>query len=96
MDEVELIMRANGKKRFEVAVKVHPDGSIEKGVFIDGEHLDYSIDITAYKQACKMGIHYKKAVQEDIVKHFTASVSDVVGRRVTVEDLIEAHKTGWI
>ena len=96
MDEVELIMRELGKKRFEVALKIHPNGSIEKGIFVDGEHLDYSVDITSYREACKMGTHMKRAVQEDIVKHFTGSVSEVVGRKVTVEELIEAHKTGWI
>ena len=96
MDEVELIMREMGKKRFEVAVRIHPDGSIEKGIFIDGEHLDYSIDITAYRQACKMGPHMKRAVQEDIAKHFLSSVSEFVGRKVGIQELKDAHKTGWI
>ncbi len=96
MDEVEVIMREQGMKRFEVAVKLHPNGTIEKGIFIDGEHLDYSIDITAYMAAAKEGLHMKRAVQADIAKHFIACVSEVVGRKVTVQELIEAHKTGWI
>jgi len=39
---------------------------------------------------------YQRAVKEDIVKHFTNSVSEVIGRKVTMEDIAKATKTGWI
>jgi len=39
---------------------------------------------------------YKKAVQADIVKHFVDSVSDFLGRKVTMKEVNEATKRGWI
>jgi len=35
-------------------------------------------------------------VQKDIEKHFVESVSEVVGRKITPEEIKEATKTGWI
>jgi hypothetical protein len=84
------------KKRFEVKFRQHPDGFVEKDVFIDGERLDYSINLSDYFEAAKMGAQFKKAVQEDIVRHFTESVSEFLGRRVTIKDIENAIKTGWI
>lgn len=84
----------HGKKYFEVKTKKHPDGSIEKSIWIDGYHLDYSIDISDYWKACKMG--YKKSAQESIIKYFTEAVSDIVGRKVTIKEIIDAHVTSWI
>lgn len=69
---------------------------ILKKLFIDGEKLDYSIDMTAYLEACKMGPHMRLAVQKDIAKHFTESVSEVVGRKLTMDDIKVAIQTGWI
>lgn len=87
------------KKKFEVKMRQHPDGSLEKAIFIDGEKLDYSIDISAYMEARKMGPMFKIAVQKDIEKHFTESISEILGRRVTMEELKkafeEAHKQGF-
>lgn len=84
------------KKRFEVKFRQHPDGFQEKDIFIGGEKMDYSIDISAYREASKMGLVYKIAVQRDIEKHFTQCVSEVVGRKVTLEDIKKAIATGWI
>jgi hypothetical protein len=89
-------MKEIEKRRFEVMMRRHPNGSIEKAVFIGGEMLDYSIDVQSYLEACKMGPHFKIAVQRDIEKHFTESVSEFLGRRVTLDDIKEAIKTGWI
>lgn len=89
-------MEEIAKKKFEVKLGVHPDGSMEKAVFIDNEKLDYSIDISAYREACRMGPHFKLAVQKDIEKHFTKSVSEVVGRYVTIDDIKTAIQTGYI
>lgn len=84
------------KKRFEVKFFQHADGYKEKDVFIDGEKLEYSIDISSYLEASKMGLVYKLAVQRDIERHFCESVSEVLGRKVTVEDIKRAIITGWI
>lgn len=84
------------KKRFEVMCRKLDDGTLEKAIFIDGEKLDYSIDITAYMDACRMGPAMKLAVQRDIERHFTESVSEVVGRKLTIEDIKKALKNGWI
>ena len=84
------------KKKFEVKIRKNSDGSIDKAIFIDDELLDWSIDMNSYMEACKMGFQYRRAVQRDIEKHFVDSVSDFVGRYVTMEDIKKAIKTGWI
>jgi carbon monoxide dehydrogenase subunit G len=89
MNEVE-------KKRFEVKMRLHPDGSIEKQIFIGGEMLDWSVDSSSFLEAKKMGPQYMRAVQDDIAKHFIESVGEFLGRRVTLDDIKEAIKTGWI
>jgi hypothetical protein len=89
-------MKEHEPKRFEVMMRRHPNNEIEKKIFIDGVMLDYSIDIAAYLEACKMGLQYKLAVQRDIEKHFAECVSEVLGRKVTLDDIKKAIKTGWI
>jgi lipoate-protein ligase A len=37
-----------------------------------------------------------KAVQDDIAKHYVESISDFLGRKITIQEVIEAIKTGWI
>lgn len=84
----------HGKKFFEVKIEKLSDGTMKKGIWIDGEYLDYSINVNDYFRACQMG--YKKDVQENIIKHFVKSVSEFVGRKVTAQEIIEAHRTNWI
>lgn len=84
------------KSKFEVRVYKTPDGQIKKDVFINNELLDYSIDISSYREACQMGQLYKIEVQKSIEKHFTESVSEVLGKKVTIEDIKKAIITGWI
>jgi hypothetical protein len=84
------------KKSFEVKMRMHPDGSIEKKIFIGGEMLDWSVDSSSFIEAQKMGPQFMRAVQEDIAKHFIQSVSDFLGRKVTLEDIQQGIKTGWI
>ncbi len=83
-------------KRFEVKMRKHPNGELEKAVFIDGEKLDWSIDISSFREACRMGMQYKLAVQGDIAKHFTHSVGEVLGRFVSIAEIKSAIQTGWI
>ena len=86
----------NQRKRFEVRMRVHPNGSVEKKIFIDGEMLDWSVDSSSFLEANRMGPQFMRAVQEDIAKHFIESVSEVLGRKVSLEDIKNAIKDGWI
>jgi len=85
-----------GKVKFETRIKLHSNGSVEREVWIGGEKFDWSMDVTSFHEAVKMGPMYKKAVQADIVKHFVDSVSDFLGRKVTMKEVNEATKRGWI
>lgn len=71
-------------------------GALEKAIFIDGELLDWQIDMNSYVEACKMGMHFQREAQKSIEKHFVDSVSDTLGRKVTMEEIKVAIKTGWI
>jgi hypothetical protein len=84
------------KKKFEVKFRMDESGNMEKDVFIGDERLDYSINIADYMEAAKMGLQMKHAVQQDIAKHFTKSVSEFLGRHVTIKEIENAIKTGWI
>jgi hypothetical protein len=94
--KVEEQLRELGKAKFETKIFMHPNGNMERKIFIDGIMLDYSVDVTAYVDALKMGPEYEAAVKADIVRHFTSCVSDMVGRKVTYEEVFNATKTGWI
>lgn len=72
------------------------NGGIEKAIFIDGELLDWSVDISSLMEAKRMGPVFFRAVQRDIERHFVESVSEVVGRKVTPEEIKNATATGWI
>jgi hypothetical protein len=92
----EIIPPWEGAKTFEVKMCKHPNGTIEKAIFIDGEMLDWSIDMNSYLEAVKMGFAYQREAQKSIEKHFQESVSDFLERRVTIEEIKQATKTGWI
>lgn len=106
MSENPLIINAppldkdgNPKKSFEV--KMRPLGStpqdgIEKAVFVDGQKLDFKIDVIRFLEAKKAGPHYMRQIQKEIEENFIKSVSDALGRRVTVEEIKVATATGWI
>lgn len=81
---------------FETRVMQHPNGSLERTIFIDGVMLDYSVDISSLHEAMKMGPQYAEAVKADIVRHFCSCVSDMVGRKVTYDEIIQATKNGYI
>ena len=85
-----------GKKSFMVRAIKGKDGGIKHAIFIDGEMLDWAIDMHDYLDAMKMGPMYLNAIKADIVKHFIESVADFLGRKVTIEELNHARKVGWI
>jgi hypothetical protein len=68
----------------------------EKRVYIGGEYFDWSIDHEALEYAKNMGPEYLRIAQQDIENHFAECVSDFINRRVTVEDIKKATKTGLI
>ena len=84
------------KLSFEVKMRKGKRDTVEKAIFIDGELLDWSIDVSSFMEAAKMGPKFKLAAQKDIEKHFTESVSEVLGRKVTTDEIKAAIKTGWI
>lgn len=94
--KIEEVLREHKKVPFETRVKVHPNGELERKIFIDGVMLDYSVDITSFKDARSMGPQYHHAIMADIVRHFTSCVSEMVGRKVSYEEIIAATKSGWI
>lgn len=85
----------DGKKKFEVRFNKSND-KVVKAVFIDNEMLDYSVDVEALKKISALGTEYKKAALLDIEKHFVECVSEVIGRKVTNEEVEKAFRTGWI
>jgi hypothetical protein len=84
------------KKKFQVMMRKGKNGVLEKAIFIDGELLDWSVDMTSLADALHMGPKFFAAAQKDIAKHFIESVSEVIGRKVTTEDIKQATKIGWI
>lgn len=89
--------REDGKKKFEIKTCLGDDGvSIKQAVFIDGIQLDYSVDINAFMEAAKMGMKYKIDMMKDIERHFCSCVSEVLGRNVSIDEVNQARKTGWI
>jgi DNA-directed RNA polymerase subunit RPC12/RpoP len=85
-----------GKIKFEVKMRKGNNDALEKAIFIDDELLDWSVDISSLIEAMKMGPKFYKSVQRDIEKHFTESVSEVLGRKVSAEEIKKATVMGWI
>ena len=85
-----------GFKRFEVRTRPAKGGGIENAIFIGGELLDWQVDLNTMMEAAKLGPHFLREVQKDIERHFAESVSDFIGRKVTVDDINKATQTGWI
>ena len=71
-------------------------GGIEKAIFIDGELLDWQIDMNSYLDAMKMGPMYRREIQRSIEEHFIEAVSETLSRKVTMEEIKVAIKDGWI
>jgi hypothetical protein len=96
MDEKEQKLREEGKKKFEVRTIWDENGFQERAVFVDGEYFDWGIDEEAFDWAVKQGPEYLRIIKMDIAKHFLESLSEMVGRKVTMIDFEQARKTGWI
>lgn len=84
------------KKKFEVRLERLPDKFFQKNIYIDGELFDWSIDEESFEWAKKQGPEFFEVVKKDIANHFLESLSEMVGRKITLEDFNQALKTGWI
>jgi hypothetical protein len=84
------------KKKFEVKMKSDGAGGLEKAIFIDGEKLDWAVDMNSFAEAMQMGPQYMQEIKRSIEAHFIESVSDFLSRKVTMEEILTAIKTGWI
>lgn len=85
-----------GKKTFQVMIRKASGGQLERAIFIGGEMLDWGVDLSSFTDAIRMGPMYVRELQRDIERHFTESVSDFLGRNVTMDEIKEAIRTGWI
>jgi hypothetical protein len=95
-EEIPLDENGNLKLKFEVRMGLGKNGAVRQAVFINGQLLDWSVDITSLADAHKMGPEYFRAAKKDIEKHFVESVSEFIGRKITYQEVVTATKTGWI
>lgn len=95
-------LNEKGEFKLKFEVKMRPLGpdpkrdGIEKAVFIDGKKLDFKIDVTRFLEAKQKGINFLVEEQKKIEREFVRSVSEALGRKVTVEDIKRATLEGWI
>ena len=96
--ENNIPLHADGtpKVRFQVGLRKIPNGAIEKAIFIDGQKLNWSLDINAFVESKKMGTMIAQSMKKDIIRHYISSVSEFLGRHVTIEEIKAAIQTGWI
>jgi len=82
---------------FEEKPYMNEDGlHIQKGIFVDGTLFDWGVDEDDYNRAVAMGPQYRQQIEASIAKHFVESFSEFLGRKITIEEVNEARRTGWI
>jgi len=84
------------KKSFEVRMYKDEKGVLKQGLYIGGELLDWSIDVYDLMEAKRMGPKYAKEIEIDIIRHFLQSASNFLGRKLSVDDINNAKKNGYI
>jgi hypothetical protein len=82
-------------KKFEVR-QYKENGIMKRNIFIEGELFDFSVDNKSLLEAAKMGKEYLIAAKKDLQNYFLKSLSEVVGRKLTEQDIKNAFKTGLI
>jgi hypothetical protein len=95
--QVEPPIGKDGKPqtRFEVRKKMI-GWHMDKKIFLNGELFDWEIDKESLIWAIAQGPVFAEAARQDIEKHFLECLSEILGKRITNEDVKEATKTGWI
>lgn len=89
----------SNKKKFEVKMRFlgsNPEDGVEKAVFIDDKKIDFKIDVFRFLEAKSKGPKFLFEEQKKIEKEFIKSVSDFLGRKVTIEEIKKAILEGWI
>src|SRR3990172_5434024 len=83
--------------------KMHADGIfMRKGIFVDGELFDWGIDEDEYNEAVKWANNQLTKeecllkIHQSIEEHFVESLSEFIGRAVSIEEVQEARASGWI
>ena len=85
------------KKRFEWKHQVLEDGTKQNALFIDDELFDWEVDQASLDEVFQTGNPVViKAAQQDIARHYLDSLSEFAGKELTLNDIKEAEKTGWI
>lgn len=81
------------KTRFEIRTVKNDRGISKKMVYLDGNPLDWQLDISLIKTE---NVDSLLNSQRNLEKDFTEKVSQYLGREVTYNEIKKAMKTGWI
>jgi hypothetical protein len=91
--------RGKPKLKFDVKMRAlgsDPKDGIEKAVFIDDQILDFKIDVFRFLEAKFKGMNYVIEEQKKIEREFVKSVSNFLGRKVSIQEIKKAIIEGWI
>lgn len=81
------------KTRFEIRKVKNENGISKKVVYINGNPLDWELDISLIKTD---NVDTLLNSQKNLEKDFTNKVSQYLGYEVTYQEIKKAMKTGWI
>lgn len=85
------------KQRFVVKPHFDPSSGVHRqDLFIDDKLFPYEIDQASLMRAKEMGPSYFAIIQKEIMTHFVDSLSNFMGRKVSMEEVVKATKEGWI
>lgn len=99
---------SKSKVTFELKAFYDSQDRLTKGIFVDGKHFDWGINEDDFKEAelrakklseqvnPSAGFAYMQTVKDSIQRHFVDSLSEFLGRQITVEEVNQATKTGLI
>jgi len=83
------------KKKFEIKIK-KIGNILERTIFIDGELLDWSVDVNKLAEAMARGPNFFDEAKENIETELCEIVSEELGREVNPQEIREAVLSGWI
>ena len=84
----------------KLSIKLHKDeetGDQYKAIYIDDVLFDWGMEKEHLNDAIKMTKNdpiMKKSLNEDIKRHFIESLSEFIGKEITLEETNEAIKSG--
>ncbi len=65
-------------------------------IFIDNQYFDFAIDDSALEKVNSLEGEELEKVHENIKNYLLTSLAQVLGRAVTMKEVMEAIKTGYI